>query len=427
MTRTCLASILVGMLACGSNPDNPGVDGGLPGSDGGDRADAGAGGPDARPGDPGGGDAGPGCCDDDTLSTATGCQGVYNPDQVLDYRLTLTDADWNALKADTTNSILFSATLQCGDEAPLAHPVGVRRKRSGGADKPGLKVDLNEYMPGGTFYSLKKLSLENGISEGSSDAEMRDVVSEYLAWRIMNLSGTHSSRAAFARVFVNGELIGVYVNVEQVDKRFLLSRIGDDSGWLYKKSGSPDDGYKTNETVANPYEEDVCFWDNNPCAAPPAAELETYLPAELDIEQMLRFGGVNALIANSDSPLVKDNNFYFYDWAGGGRVYFPWDLDTTMKDSPPIFGGPGATLYTDVLFTHWEDDYDALLTGLLAGPLALAKIQAELDRVLAVAGSALDADPAIGGDTAADAVSTLDDYWSARHAQVAAELEAHAP
>lgn len=427
MTRISLALVLVGALACGSNPDSPGGGDGGPSNDAKGSDDAAGG--DAAGSDAAGGDAGPACCDDDTLASAAGCTGVFNPDQVLDFHLTMADADWAALKADTTNSILFSATFQCGDEAPLPHPVGVRRKRSGSLDKPGLKVDMNQFMIGGNFQSLKKLSFENGISEGGSTAEMRDVVTEYLAWRIMVLSGAYSSRAAFARVFVNGGLIGVYANVEQVDKRFLRARLGDGSGWLYKQSGSPDDGYKTNETVPNPYAMDLCFWDQSPCPAPSAAELETYLPAHLHIDQMLRFGGMNALIANSDAPLVKENNFYFYDWAGGGRVYLPWDLDTTMKDFPAMFNGPGTQRYTDILFTHWEDDYDVLLTALLAsdGPLALPAIHAELDRVAAVAGNALDADPHIGGEVAADVVATLKAWWSTRHAQVTAELAAHAP
>lgn len=42
---------------------------------------------------------------------------------------------------------------------------------------------------------------------------------------------------------MNGEAIGTYTNVEQVDRRFLRSRVVDDSGWLYKRSGSADDSY----------------------------------------------------------------------------------------------------------------------------------------------------------------------------------------
>jgi CBS domain-containing protein len=35
-------------------------------------------------------------------------------------------------------------------------------------------------------------------------------------------------------VDLNGEVLGVYVVVEVVDKVFLDSRLGDDAGWLYK-------------------------------------------------------------------------------------------------------------------------------------------------------------------------------------------------
>jgi hypothetical protein len=85
------------------------------------------------------------------------------------------------------------------------------------------------------------------------------------------------------------------------------------------------------------------------------------------------------------------------------------------------------TLYTSILFTHWEDDYDALLTELLAGPLQLSAIEGELDGVVAVAGAALDSDPTIAGETTAGAVVELKGYWRARHPQLTAELEAHAP
>lgn len=368
----------------------------------------------------------PGECEIDGLDSALGCAGVYNPDQLLDYHLTMSSGDWSSLKSDTSYETYYPAQFQCGDDPPLPFEVGVRRKRSGGNDKPGLKIDFNKLVPGSSYFSLKKMSLENGVSSGSDTASPADAVAEYTAWRLMVRSGTLSSRAAFVRLFVNGELIGVYTNVEQVDKRFLRSRGFDDEGWLFKLSGGVDDGYKTSETIPNPYEERLCLFDKNPCAAPPAAELATYLPAHLDVDQMLRFGGVNAILANSDGPFYKDNNFYWYDDpAGSPRVFLPWDLDTTMHEDRVTLFGPG--LYTDVLFTHWEDDYDAVLTELLAGPLAEAEILAELDRAEAVAGAALDEDPTFVGDPAAAMVADLKAWWSARHAQVTAEVAAHAP
>lgn len=407
------ALVLGVLLAAGCGEPSSAPDGGPGGGDGG-GADAGA----PRV------DGGPGGSTDD-LEIAEGCPGVFNPDQILDYQLSLPAGDWSSLLADSTNSIYFQASLACDGSAPIT--VGVRRKRSGGAPKVGLKIDINLYVAGQSWYGLKKLSLENGISEGSTTGSARDLVAEYLGWRLMSRSGALSGRAAFVRLTVNGEPLGVYVHVEEVDKRFLRDRLGDDGGWLYKKSGSPNDGYKTNETLANPFEAYFCFWAQNACAAPSAAELATTLPQHLAIDQLLRVGAVNALIANTDSPLLKDNNYLFYDWAGGPRSYFPWDLDTTMNRDYDVFTGTvagGVTMYTDVLYTNWEDDYDAILTGLLSGPLTLAAIHSELDRALAVAGAALDADPNAGGG-AAGAVTTLRDWWSTRHAAVTAQVDAH--
>ena len=83
-------------------------------------------------------------------------------------------------------------------------------------------------------------------------------------------------------------------------------------------------------------------------------------------------------IDRHDGILLKQNNYSFYDWAGP-RAYFPWDLDSTMSNEYDVFTGTvpgGTTLFTDALFTNWEDDYDARLTELLAGPLSVGHPQA---------------------------------------------------
>jgi hypothetical protein len=356
----------------------------------------------------------------DELDTVTGCQGVYNPDQVLTYHLTLSTADWEALLADTTYSVYFPASFRCDDGPEIT--VGLRHKRSGGAPKVGLKVDFDRFVLGQTFHGLKKLSLENGISQGGTTGSVADVVSEYLAWRFMVRSGSISSRAALAIVEVNGERLGAYTNVEQINKRFLRTRLGHNDGWLYKKSGGTGDGYKTNEGQPNPYADYFCFWERMGCAPP--ADLETSLPVKLNIQQMLFVGAMNAIIANTDSPIRKDNNYLFYDYEGG-RHYFAWDLDTVMQATTGIFASVpgGTTMWSDVLFAHWEDDYRQLLQDLLTGPLALEVIEAELDRALEVGGPALDADPYLSG-SAAETIESLRSYWSTRHPQLRAEVGA---
>ncbi len=366
---------------------------------------------------------------DTQLEQTVGCGGVYNPDQVLEYHLQTDPADIATVLSDTSYAIYVPATLRCGDEPGIT--VGLRRKRSGGAMKIGFKVDMNEFVAGQTYHGLKKFSLENGVSEGSNedDAEVRAYVAEYLAWRMMHRSGALTGRAALAKIFINDEYFGVYVNVEQIDKRFLNSRLGDGSGWLYKKSGGVNDGFKTHENdgLIDPYEAYFCFWKNNGCPLPTQAELMSELPGRLDIPQMLRFAAVNALMANTDSPIFKNNNFYWYDYAGGPRVYIPWDLDTAMKSDFDVFtGGVGGQtdMYTQALFPVWEDDYDDILTELVSESLTLAVIHGELDRIEDIATEGFDSDPYVTG-TAAGAVASLRTYWIERHAAVVSQVEGH--
>ena len=107
--------------------------------------------------------------------------------------------------------------------------VSVRRKsgdplgEAPGFTKVSLKIDINDFVNGQSWHGLKKLSLENG--------DDNDVVSEGMAWQLERLaSGTQGygypvGYFAWVTLFINGVDTGVYVNVEQPDKRFLENRL----------------------------------------------------------------------------------------------------------------------------------------------------------------------------------------------------------
>ncbi len=371
------------------------------------------------------------------LSDAIGCEGIFNPNQMLDYHLTMTAGDWNTLLIqpdDGSSTVVVGAEVACrlppGDWGPSIL-VGVHRKRSGGTNKVGINIDINHYFSRQRYYGLKNLVFDNSVSSGDvSDGSPNAMIQEYLAWRMMILSGAISSRAAFINLHVNATLVGVMLNLEAVDKVFLRSRFGDDSGWLYKLSGGPGDGLRTHETDglggANPYDDYFCFWANGQgCAIP--ADVASTLPDHLRIDQMLRVGAINALIANTDAPIFKNNNYCYYDYAGK-RAYVPWDLDTCMRQGYDVFAGTGiggrTTMYTDVLFPTWESDYDQILTTVMAGPLTRGAIDAELDRVVTVASPSMAVDPYATGDPAAD-VASLKSWWDVQYSAVAAQVQAH--
>ncbi|WP_437811012.1 CotH kinase family protein [Sorangium sp. So ce1078] len=434
-----MAASSIAMVGCGSSGSDAdsGGSGAGTGIGGGGDSGAGSGGNGAGTGDGAGtgngagtgvgGGTGIGGGGTSSLDTDTGCSGVFNPDQVLEYAITMAPDDYDAILADTTFSLSLPGEFSCNGGAPMQ--VAIERKRSGGATKVGLKVELDSTVAGQSFYGLKKLGFDNGTSSGSNqdDATPRDVIAEYLGWRFMRAAGVMASRSALAKISINGGPAMVYVHVEQVDKRFLQDRLGENGGWLYKKSGGDGDGLKTHENdgVENPHEAWYCFLQKGGCASPDAATLAEQLPTRADIPQMHRLGAVNAIIGNTDGLLYKDNNYYHYDSIDGKRTYIPWDLDTTMSASVDIINDSvpgGTTVFTDAFFSHWEADYLAIVQQVLDEKITASFVEAELNRVLSVAAAAIDADPALA-DGAADAVSTLSAWWQKRLPELQQQLK----
>ena len=52
--------------------------------------------------------------------------------------------------------------------------------------------------------------------------------------RIFREGGVPAARSFHTRVYLNGEYMGHYLNVEQIDDEFALTRFGNDTGNLYK-------------------------------------------------------------------------------------------------------------------------------------------------------------------------------------------------
>ena len=73
------------------------------------------------------------------------------------------------------------------------------------------------------------------------------------------------------------------------------------------------DGQKTRESEPDPHVAYFCYFEKggSSCSVPSASLLKTELPDRLAIDQILRMGGINALIGNTDAPLLKQNNYYY--------------------------------------------------------------------------------------------------------------------
>ena len=362
---------------------------------------------------------------------------LYNPAQVLTLNLDIDEHDWDIIRHDTTNEIEVPALFWADGEDPIS--VSVRRKSSralpseGNPIKIGMKIDINEFVSGQLWHGVAKVSLENGADIG--------VIGEGLAWNLHELasidgfygSGYHAGLASWVRLFINGEYIGVFINVEERDKQFLRNRGTFVNGrtWLYEiddlgagqfelEEGDPHSP-AWNMLNYSPFQ--VGSRKNRISATPSDTQLAADLPNIIDMQVMLTQGAIDAFTANSDALLTHGKNFRFADFAPNGqegdplvglkRRYYMWDLDLGFLDlSANIYsqkskkGSFTPTEYQRVILNHpdFRPQYNNIMVGLLSGPLSQLNVHTLLQTVTDVVKPSLAADPyaGFGSQTAVD-------------------------
>jgi hypothetical protein len=382
---------------------------------------------------------------------AQDCGDLLDPQQVLDFYVTMDPADWEELRFSCPGGLCgprphfyWNATFRCEDGPEIA--VGIRRKRGQAIPsetdpaKPAIKIDINEFVPGQLFSGKAKLNLENGGSsagppplaeEGEGEGESN--LKEGLSWLLYGETGIVTSRVAWVNLWVNGNHIGLYMHIEQVDKSFLIDHGIDEGGWLFKGPGSEQ---RTREGEPSPFAFNWYPFDHTNPADPQPADWHDQTEWRVDMTQMLTLAAVTNFVANKDAVVFKNNNYWYYDWSvfpdgQQPRLYLGWDLDTTMNPGDfdlPILGTfhnnghiAQGILRDDPVF---QAQYYQIYNDLLGGPLSLASTSARLDLIEPVIAPHIDADPHHGPGTAAQQFQEVRDFLQARTAFVLGELGA---
>jgi hypothetical protein len=425
LLRPAHGSLLVGALlvagGCGDGgPISIGADAG---SDGGGEGD---------------------CADDYAL--------VFPEDEIVAFEIEMAPADWEAIVEEASLPMeepapeaYYPATVTFGGE--VLEEVGVRSKGHGSRDpnKPALKLDFAEFVADQRFHCLKKINLNN-MSGFTPDASM---MRERLAYSLLRSAGALAGRVGYAEVAVNGEPFGLYVNVEQVDERYLADRLGESAGNLYKHyygsyldyrgpdpaayliptwSGTIQLELKTNEEEAD-YTDIIHLMDV--LTNTPGSQIDAALPPILDVDEAVDALGAFALLGCTDWYGSEGNNFYTYAQADGRFAFIPWDLDSCLRNlgqsvcDPTV--APGERPLTDSVLGSDElrSRYHGAVLDLIAGAYSDAAIQAEIDSVYALIAGAVHADahkPISDAEFEAG-VEELRGFFTAKRAQALADLE----
>ncbi len=215
--------------------------------------------------------------------------------------------------------------------------VGVRLRgnTSRGAAKKSIKVSFNSYRPGRKFYGIEKMNI-NG--EHNDPTIMRSK----LCWDLYDRIGVPASRSNHIALYVNGDYLGLYINVEHIDEEYVQKRFEDGRGNLYKclwpadltyKGSNPslykDGPYERKTNKGGSYADLANFITvlNNT----PANDFQCEIEQVFDVDNYLKVVALDILTGNWDGPIVNKNNFYLYNDPLTGRFsYIPYDLDNTF-------------------------------------------------------------------------------------------------
>ena len=296
---------------------------------------------------------------------------LFNPAVLGRIDLQMHSADWSKLKENFQTNTYYPADFVWNGQT--VRNVGIRSRGRGSrnANKPGLKVDFDQYADKQEFLGLKSLVLDNLTQDPSG-------IHETVTMRFFERLGIYAPRETHVKLFVNNEYIGLYGLIESIDKKFLTRAfgvIGEDTqndGWLYEfvwqdhwlftdlgtdlreialRFDATTHESKSDEEKYRAIQELITLTNQTP-----EDRFVEVIGPRFDLPGFIRFVAAQAYVAETDGFLgaFGVNNFYLYRLENQVKhVMIAWDDDNA-------FWGPA--------FPIKPDDTNVLMQKLMRIP-----------------------------------------------------------
>ncbi len=163
--------------------------------------------------------------------------GLFDTSKVHSIKVELSDEDWKDLKANPLEKTKYKAVVTI--DGTKVEDVSFSTKGNtslsqvadSDSDRYSFKINFGKFVKGKTYNGLKKLALNNVMSDAT-------YMKDYLSYTIMRKAGVNASLVSYTTLSINGSLHGLYIAIEDVSDSFLTRNYGDDSGALYKPETS---------------------------------------------------------------------------------------------------------------------------------------------------------------------------------------------
>lgn len=289
---------------------------------------------------------------------------VFPQDQVIDVHIAIDPDEFQDMLDNAMNEEYKAASVEYNGQK-FDH-VGLRTKgnsslftvASSDSDRYSLKISFDEYLDSQTFNGIRTINLNNNFSDPTY---MRD----FLTYAIAEEMGLPTPGRSYVNLYINGELWGFYLAVEQIGEAYLERHFGNSYGALYKagteiggmmgggggqSSGGGDLQWRGDKLSDYPSLVQKSKSSNNNILINMLDELNhgTDYEKVMNVEAVLKYIALNVVTNNTDSYLGStQHNYYLYEDHGIFSV-LPWDYNLSFSGMSNMFGGMGQAQQGDI-------------------------------------------------------------------------------
>ncbi|MEK8213166.1 CotH kinase family protein [Paenibacillus sp. FSL L8-0463] len=265
---------------------------------------------------------------------------VFPKDKVVDVKITLDPDDFQDMLDNASTEEYKTASVEYN--GIKMDNVAVRTKgnlslrsvvQMADSDRYSFKISFDEYV-NQNLFGITKINLNNNYSDAS-------YMREFLTYELAESIGLPTPKYSFVNVYVNDELKGFYLAVEQIGDAYLERNFGNSYGALYKgvMTGQGSDlTWLGDDASLYTGLEMKSEKSNDDIVVDMLDELNngTDYNKYIDIDDALGYIALNAVTGNMDSYLGGNKqNYYLYEDEGIFSI-LPWDYNMA-------FGGIGGS------------------------------------------------------------------------------------
>ncbi|WP_127534076.1 CotH kinase family protein [Paenibacillus kobensis] len=327
-------------------------------------------------------------------------QQVFVKDKVVDVKITIDPNDFQDMMDNASAEEFKSATVEYN--GIKLDNVGIRTKGNlslrsvvsmPDSERYSFKLSFDEYISSQTLMGISKINLNNNYSDAT-------YMREFLTYELAAQMGLPTPEFSYVNVYVNGELKGFYLAVEQIGDSYLERNFDNSYGALYKgiMGNGSDLLYRGEEESDYPGLSRKSKKSNDDILIDMIKELNEGSDYEsvLNIDDALGYIALNAVSVNTDSYIGSNKqNYYLYEDDGIFSI-LPWDYNmafgglgssTTFKIDEPTDGAMSERPLVDKLLNNetykarYHEMIQSMLDNYLQDDLFKSRVQQLTDMI----------------------------------------------